>query len=238
MTKPVLLSLGIGSAGALCAGLAPLASGPGALALGWTALSCGVVSWAYAANRPEVFGKVEGRVRPLPRLLLAPYLAAFRLACRLIRVVRPLPPVDEVSPGVFVGGRVAERDLPPGTDLVIDLIAELPAPRAVRERPGYRCFPVLDGHHPGWRRMEPFLDLVEEACASDHPLLVHCESGVGRAPTAAAVLLVARGLVPDPESAVELMAKRRPRILPTRSDWAFMRRALARLAERRRRGQA
>jgi len=46
---------------------------------------------------------------------------------------------------------------------------------------------------------------------------------------AAALLLVARGLVPDPASAVELMAKRRPRIHPTRSDWDFMERAAARL---------
>ena len=230
MTKPGILSFGIGGAGLVCAALAPLARTRQAWLLAWTALSCFLVAWAYAANRPELFGKVEGRMDPVRQLVLLPYLVAFRVGCWIIARVRRLAPVDQVSPGLYVGGRIDARAIPHEVDLVIDLIAELPAPRDVRERAGYRCFPVLDGHHP--RDLDAFLDLVVETAAAERPVLIHCESGVGRAPSAAAVLLVARGLVPDPESAVELMAKRRPRIHPTRSDWEFMRRAHARLRER------
>ena len=228
MTKPRVLALGIGVAGAMCAvGVATL-SGAAVWLLAWTALSCFVVAWAYAANRPEVFGKQEdGRVRLANQLLLLPYLTAFQAACWLIRVVRPLPPVDEVASGVYVGGRLREAAIPPSVELVIDLVAEFPGARGVRSRPGYRCLPVLDGHHP--RSLDSFLCRTVEAAAAPGGVLIHCESGIGRAPTAAAVLLVARGLVPDPASAVELMAKRRPKIHPTRSDWAFMECAVARL---------
>jgi protein-tyrosine phosphatase len=228
VSKPRALALGIGIAGAACALGAATSSGVAAWLLAWTALSCFVVAWAYAANRPGVFGKREdGRVRLANQLLLLPYLAVFHAACWLIRLVRPLPPVDEVAAGVYVGGRLRESAIPPDVELVLDLVAEFPGARAVRSRPGYRCLPVLDGHHP--RSLESFLGRTEEAAAAPGGVLIHCESGVGRAPTAAAVLLVARGLVPDPASAVELIAKRRPKIHPTRSDRDFMERAVARL---------
>lgn len=230
MTKPGILSFSIGGAGLVCAALAPLARTRQAWLLAWTALSCFLVAWAYAANRPELFGKAEGRMDPLRQLVLLPYLVAFRIGCWVIAQVRRLPPVDLVAPGLYIGGRVDASAIPADVDLVIDLTAELPAPAEVRQRPGYRCFPVLDGHHP--RDLDAFLDLVVEAAAAERPVLIHCESGVGRAPTAAALLLVARGLVSDPTSAVELMAKRRSRIHPTRSDWEFMHRAHARLVER------
>jgi len=229
VSKPRALALGIGTAGAACALGAASSSGVAAWLLAWAALSCFVVAWAYTTNRPGVFGKREdGRVRLANQLLLLPYLTAFHAACWLIRVLRPLPPVDEVTSGVYVGGRLRESAIPPDVELVLDLVAEFPGARAVRGRPGYRCLPVLDGHHP--RSLESFLGRTEEAAAAAGGVLIHCESGVGRAPTAAAVLLVARGLVPDPASAVELMAKHRPQIHPTRSDWDFMERAVARLS--------
>jgi hypothetical protein len=228
VTKPRILALGIAVAGAACTVGAATLAGAAAWLLAWTALSCFVVAWAYAANRPEVFGKKQdGRVRMAHQLLLLPYLVAFRVGCWLIRVARPLPAVEEVASGIYIGGRLRQGAVPPGVQLVVDLVAEFPGARGVRSRPGYRCLPVLDGHHP--RSLEAFLDQTAEAAAARGGVLIHCESGVGRAPTAAAVLLVARGLVPDPASAVELMAKRRPKIHPTRSDWDFMQRAVARL---------
>jgi hypothetical protein len=228
VTKPRILALGIGVAGAACALWASALTGAADWLLAWTALSCFVVSWAYAANRPEVFGKkADGRIRLAHQILLLPYVAAFRGGCRLIRVVRRLPAVEEVASGVYIGGRLRHDQVPPGVELVIDLVAELPGARGVRSRPGYRSLPVLDGHHPP--SLESFLDQTAEAAGARGGVLLHCESGVGRAPTAAAVLLVARGLVPDPASALELMAKRRPEIHPTRSDRDFMERAVGRL---------
>jgi protein-tyrosine phosphatase len=227
MSKPTLLALGIGFAGFVCAALGLSVSGLGRWLGLWTALSCFAVAAAYATNRPEIFGKRDGRLAAERVLLLLPYLVAFRVACSIMRLFRRGPPWSEVAPGVYVGARVQADELPPGVDLVVDLTSELPEPAGLRRRPGYRCVPVLDGAHP--RDEEAFLEILGEVALHPGGVLFHCESGRGRAPTAAALALMARGLVEDRAAALELVRKGRPEATPTRSDVAFIDRIAARL---------
>jgi len=227
MTKPQKLCLWIGVA-ALCCALGALGLGglPGAL-LGWTALSCGLASLAYARNRPDLYGKRAGRLAVPRVLLLLPFLVAFWTGCWLIRQVRHVPDLDHVAPGLYVGGRIRPSRLPPDVRLIVDLTSEYNEPRALRSHPGYRCLPLLDGHVPPDEAA--CLALLEEMAANPGAVFVHCESGVGRAPTLAALLLIRRGVVPDAASAVERLAKQRPGIHPTRSDFAFLERLTPRL---------
>lgn len=220
MTKPVKLTLGIGAAGAVC--LAAAASSGGAVRwlLFWAALSCFVAAAAYAWNRPDVFGKVDGRLSAWRSLVAGPYLAAFWLACTGMRAWRRLPPVTEVAPGIWVGGRIRKADLPPDIELVVDLVAEFPEPWGVRSHPGYRCLPVLDGAHPADE--EAFRALLREVESAQGAVLFHCDSGIGRAPTAAIAALLERGIVSEPGVALELIRKSRPRAHPTRTDLAFI----------------
>jgi protein-tyrosine phosphatase len=60
-------------------------------------------------------------------------------------------------------------------------------------------------------------------------VLFHCESGRGRAPTAAALALIARGVASDPPAALELVRKGRPSAAPTRVDLEFIERIAKRL---------
>ena len=60
-------------------------------------------------------------------------------------------------------------------------------------------------------------------------VLVHCDSGRGRAPTMAAAILIARGLALDVASALAVVRERRPVSSPTRVDVAFLERVLPRL---------
>ena len=62
------------------------------------------------------------------------------------------------------------------------------------------------------------------------PLYLHCISGRGRAPTAAAAVLLARGTVRDVSSAIELVKKGRPATSLTGTDVAFLERVAPRLA--------
>jgi len=227
MTKPMKLVVGIGFAGFVCGGLALAIPTPFAWLLAWTALSCFGVAAAYATNWPGVFGKRDGRLSPFRTLLLAPYLLAFRIACLVMRARRKAPVWSEVAPGLYVGARLSGDQLPAGVDYIVDLTCEYSEPAALRELPGYRCVPVLDGAHPPDE--EGFTALLAELGAAQGGVLFHCESGKGRAPTAAALTLIARGIVSDPESAVELISKGRPSAAPTRSDFGFMRRVCARL---------
>jgi hypothetical protein len=227
MMKPAWIALGIAAAGAICALVGVLASGwPRALAW-WTAAACFAVSLAYATNRPGIFGKRNGRLAPLRVLLLLPYVVAFRIACEIVRWLRIAPSWEAVAPGLYVGARVDPSDLPPNLELIVDLTCEIGEPARVRSHPGYRCVPVLDGAAPP--DDEAFLHLLDEVRAASGGVLIHCESGRGRAPTAAALALIARGLASDPLCALDLVRKGRPSAAPTRVDLEFIDRIAARL---------
>jgi protein-tyrosine phosphatase len=103
---------------------------------------------------------------------------------------------------------------------VVDLVAEYPAHPAIRRLPGYRSLPVLDGAAPPDR--DVVLRLLRDLAATDSDVLVHCDSGRGRAPTFAAALLMARGLAADSTAALRMIRARRPVSAPTRVDLVFL----------------
>jgi hypothetical protein len=229
MTKPQRLALGIGCAGVISAGIASRATALSVVVTWWwIALACALVAGAYALNLPEVFGKRDGKLSIWHGLVLLPYLVALRIACALMRWWRRLPVLSPVVPGVYVGGRLRLGDLPPDTALIIDLTCEFSEPLAVRAHPGYRCHPVLDGAAPA--KDQPFLTLLDEVARVPGAVVIHCESGKGRAPSVAALALIARRLAPDLETALALVRAGRPWAAPTEVDYRFMRRIAAQLA--------
>jgi protein-tyrosine phosphatase len=220
VTKPAKIAAGIGVAALGCGLVALVTSGIVRVAAVWTTVACVIACVAYVRNRPAWLGKQDGRLGPRAILVL-PYLVAFRIACAIMRRARPADGPTQVAPGVWVGGRVAAASLPPHTGYVVDLVAEYPADPAVRALRGYRSLPVLDGGYPA--SMPAFLSMMAElARARDGAVVVHCDSGRGRAPTIAAALLVARGLVPDVRAALDAIRAVRPVVAPTRSDRAFL----------------
>jgi protein-tyrosine phosphatase len=208
LTKPRKLAVGIGVATLACALLAAIASPPTSYVLAWTTLSCAIATVGYLANLPGVYGKREGRLVPWRSLPSAVFLLAFATACTLVRRWRRNPRLSEIRPGLWVGGRLRPQDLPPDTGAIVDLVAEFPEPRAIREHPGYRFLPVLDGHVPA--SAGPVLSLIEELADPDRTVVVHCDSGMGRAPTFAALLLLRRGQASDLPAAIEQIRRARP----------------------------
>ena len=218
-----MIALGIGVAGACCAVAAMASTGAARVAWAWTSASCAVATAAYLANRPWWLGKRDGRLTPRA-LLILPYLVAFRIACALIRRWRGPDAPSLISAGLWVGGHLDAHSFPPGIGHVVDLVAEYPAPAWARALPGYRNLPILDGAEPPSR--QAFLDVVRDLRDVSGSVLVHCDSGRGRAPTMAAALLIARRLAPDVDSALALVRARRPVSSPTRVDVAFLRAVL------------
>jgi rhodanese/phosphatase family protein len=222
VTKPAKIGVGIGVAALACALLAVATGGLARVAWAWTAVACGVACGAYVANRPAWLGKRRGRLSP-SALVLGPYLVAFRVACAIMRRWREPETPTHVAPGLWVAGRVRDGDVPAGVTHVVDLVAEYSATPGVRRRAGYRSLPVLDGGVPA--DVDAFVALVRELVVADGDVLVHCDSGRGRAPTMAAALLIARGLAADAGEAIAVVCSRRPVAAPTRSDRAFLARA-------------
>jgi hypothetical protein len=229
MSKPTILAAGIGAAGVVCAGLGALVPGPWAWLAWWVALSCALASAAYLCNQPAILAKRNGRLVWWRALPLLPYLLAYRIGCAIRRRRRRGRSAwDEITPGLYVGGWVQAAELPPGVGLVVDLTSEWSAPAAVRARAGYRSLPVLDGATP--HDEEQFLELLGEIAPVTTSVYIHCESGEGRAPTAGALALLVRGVVQDPDAAIELVLKNRPGAHLTRSDLRFIRSMAGRIA--------
>jgi protein-tyrosine phosphatase len=226
VTKPNQLALGIGAAGCSCGIVAGLVAFPVDWLLAWTAFSCFLATGAYLGNRPEVLGKSQGRISALRALPALPYLVAMRIACALMRRHRRFPPLSRVTDDLWVGGRCGLSDLPGRVGLVVDLTAESSAPAPIRVLPGYRNLPVLDGAVPADE--DAVLALLDEIAAAPGAVVVHCDSGVGRAPTLAALALLRLGVASDVEHALALVKESRPMARPTSVDRSF----LARLALR------
>jgi hypothetical protein len=222
VTKPTAVGSGVAVAAAACLALAATTSGLPRLWWTWTTIACVIAATAYLRNRPAWLGKRDGRWswRTLPVL---PYLVAFRIACLLMRWWRGGDAPTEVAPGLWVGGRIA-GPLPPGVGHVVDLVAEYPEAHGIRTRPGYRGLPTLDGGFPP--RLDEFLVLVDELATARGGVLVHCDSGRGRAPTLAAAVLIARGEAHDVDGAIDRVRRARPVAHPTRSDRMFLATAL------------
>jgi len=227
MSKPRILALAIAAAG--LAALLGAAASESALrwALAWIGLACGAASFAYLTNQPAWIGKRGGRLIWWRTLALAPYVLAYGIAARVRRARRRYASWNEIAPGVYVGARVPASELPPGTEWVVDLTAEIPEIAELRERAGYRSLPVLDGAYPPDE--ERFLGLLEELSDAPGGIYIHCISGRGRAPTAAAALLIARGIAPDAASAFEIVRKGRSVAAPTDTDVRFVERISTRL---------
>jgi hypothetical protein len=228
--KPTKIAIGIAAAALVCAGLAAATHGVVRGLAAWTAIASAVASLAYVLNRPQWLGKRGGLVSARA-LVVLPYLVAFRIACRLMAWWRGPDRPTRVAPGLWVSGRIGTATLPPGVTTVVDLVAEYGAERGVRRLAGYRCLPVLDGGFPA--DLDEASALVCELAAPETgDVLVHCDSGRGRAPTFAAAILVARGLASDATDALELVRIRRPVAAPTRSDLAFLAAILPRVRAR------
>jgi Protein-tyrosine phosphatase len=227
MTKPHALALGIGTAGLVSGAATFVAPFPFDWMLGWMALSCLLAAGAYIANRPDLLGKRNGRIAPLRGLPVLPYLTAIRIGCEAMRRVRRFPALSPVAHDLWVGGRCAVADLPPRLGLLVDLTAESSAPAPLRALPCYRNLPVLDGSVPPDEAA--VLALLDEIAATRGAIVIHCDSGVGRAPTFAALALLRRGVAPDLAGALALVAKGRPMAHPTAVDRHFAERLAPRL---------
>ena len=167
--------------------------------LAWSGLGFGVMAAAYVLQKPGVFGKhADGTLAWGPCVLLLPYLLLTWLLWYCQTRFSREAVCDEVAPGLWVGRRAAEKDLPPGVTLIVDLTSEFGEPRGVRTGRTYLCLPALDNAAPDG---EGFAKAVRKATGWDGAVYVHCALGHGRSALVAAAVLVTRGLAGGPEEA-------------------------------------
>lgn len=177
------------------------------LVLLWPAFSCALLSWAYFRSQPAVFGKRSDGTIPLrTATLLFPYLAANWTLWHVHRWIVRETARHELLPGVWIGRRLLAHELPAEFDQVIDLTCEFPEPDAIRSRPRYRCFPILDG---GVAPVSTLLEMLREIDPQQGSVYIHCAGGKGRTGLVAAVLALVRGEAANADEAIEFARRRR-----------------------------
>ena len=198
------------------------------------ALSLVLVAVAYFGAGPRLlFKRTSGRRHPLAWLVHWPYFALTAFSYRLLRFfARREGAYVEVAPNVFLGCRLTSREARRaevrGWVAVLDLAAELPEPRSLRELTNYRSLPVLDATAMSLEQLRDAVEWLKRHAASG-PVYVHCAIGHGRSALVVAAYLVAIGLTADAKTAVKQLRQLRPGVRLNRPQ----RRALAQFAEER-----
>ena len=163
---------------------------------------------------PHVFHKRGGRLHPVTRIGLGPYLVGGWLTFPHYR--RTAPPWVDVTPGLVFGRRLndaeARAQIERGVRAVLDLTGECEAPPAFRAI-AYRNIPILDLTIPTPRQFADAVDFIRAHATDGQKVYLHCKLGRSRSAAVAAAYLIAEGIAKDAEEAVALVRKARPEIV-------------------------
>jgi protein-tyrosine phosphatase len=189
----------------------------------WPGVSFLLVGAAYAGLGPRVFGKrPDGRMAGWDVLLLLPFLLLTWGVWHLWRLLSREPCWNEVRPRLSIGRRTLPHEMPPGVDMVVDLTAEFPEPRGVRQGREYVCLPILDNTAPDESSLRR---LVERVVAWPGVVLVHCANGHRRSGLVVAAVLLARGEAADAAEAIKIVKAARPGVRLKKAQRELLQRA-------------
>jgi YegS/Rv2252/BmrU family lipid kinase len=142
------------------------------------------------------------------------------LVDRVVRFFRgaPVHKYSEIAPGLLIGGQHTERGTQAmadrGVTASINLRSESDDARLNRALGRHLHLPVIDGMEPTQEQLKEGVDFITQEIEDGGAVYVHCNLGIGRAPTLAAAYLMSTG-VSLPE-AWERIREKRPFVRPTR----------------------
>ena len=174
----------------------------------WPGVSFFLVGFCYAGLGPGLFGKrADGRMHWFSLLILLPYLLLAWGTWHVRRWLVRKPALHQVRPGLYIGRRLLNGELPPDIAVVVDLTAEFPAAREMRQRTRYIACPCLDAMIPGEERVRELVELLLE---EKEPILIHCANGHGRSAMLVAAVLMGRGEFSSVEETEKFLQSIRP----------------------------
>lgn len=184
----------------------------GALLL-WPALALAIVASAYFGLGPIIFHKADGQLHWSARLVLAPCLLGQQLSLRYYR--RQCRPWDEVTPEVWIGRMLNDREAAEairlGVTAVLDLTAEFSEPKAFRALV-YRNIPILDLTAPSLDQLREMAMFIDEESRKG-VVYIHCKIGYSRTAGAAAAYLLQTGKAAGASEAIDMLRQIRPSIV-------------------------
>lgn len=189
-----------------------IAPWPLKLLLGWAAASFFVVSSAYWLNSASIFRKrSDGSLPWYSRWLFVPFLAAVGWYNHWARQRDKVPPLQQVSSGLFLGARLTQADLPlvqqHNIRAVLDVTAEFAALDELADLSSihYLNIPVLDHAVPKPEQLQQAVNWLAQQRAAGRKVLVHCALGRGRSVLLLAAFLLSRHNSHNAEQAIALI---------------------------------
>jgi protein-tyrosine phosphatase len=184
----------------------------GALLL-WPVIALGIVATAYFGVGPIIFRKQDGKIPLSTRFVLGPCLIGQYLSLLYYR--RQCRPWDEVTPRIWIGGklgrRAASEAVRSGVTSVLDLTAEFSEAQPFREI-DYRNIPILDLTAPAPEQLREMAEFIDERSRRGI-VYVHCKIGYSRSAAAIAAYLIMSGKANTAAEAFALIRRARPSIV-------------------------
>jgi hypothetical protein len=212
VTKNQLVGLYYSTAAVLLVALAPI-FWPFSALLFWPSLSLAIVACAYFGYGPGIFRKTNGTLPRSTRFVLGPCLLGQYLS--LLHYRRQCRPWDKISPNVWIGRKLSNREaegaLRSGVTAVLDLSAESSEAKAFRAV-SYRNIPILDLTAPLLEQLWGMGKFIAEHSETGI-VYVHCKIGYSRSAAAVAAYLMIHGKVSDAEEAITMIRQARPSIV-------------------------
>ncbi|OOE35344.1 hypothetical protein BZG05_04735 [Salinivibrio kushneri] len=157
------------------------------LLFAWCAAAFFAVSIAYWRNQPRLFRKRQsGQLPRISQWMFAPFFAFTHLYNRWARKRDITPPVQQVAPGLYVGARLTDKDIPDlqaqGIDGILDVTAEFESIDRFTQSQAvsYLSVPVLDHAYPSRSQLMRALQWLHQQRQAEHKVVVHCALGRGR----------------------------------------------------------
>jgi membrane-associated phospholipid phosphatase len=189
----------------------------------WPAASVAIVAGAYFGFYGAITRKSCGRVPPVARLILAPWLAGQKLSLLYYR--RHAAPWNEVVPRVWMGRQLTRREaaqaIARGATAVLDLTGEFSEAGSLLSL-NYLNLPVLDLTAPTPAQLRAAIDFIN-AHRRAGAVLVHCKIGYSRSAAVIGCWLLDTGLAATPGQAVARMRDARPTLVVRREAWRALR---------------
>ena len=179
----------------------------------WPGVALGIVALAYFWIGALVFCKRNGRLSLGTKVLLGPLL--FGQYFSLLYYRRQCRPWDAVTPQVWIGRKLNEREarraVQLGVTAVLDLSAEFSEARPFRSLI-YNNIPILDLTAPTPLQLSEIMEFLDEH-SPDGIVYVHCKIGYSRSAAAVAAYLLGTGRAASVQSALAMIRNSRPSII-------------------------
>lgn len=176
----------------------------------WCGISFLILGIAYAGLGAVVFGKQKnGKIHIISLGLMFPYFLLTWVIWHIQRLISQEDCCNQIIPGIWLGRRPLDYELPLNISLIVDLTAEFPEPPNIISGKTYICIPTLDTQIPN---KYIFNKLIQTIANWEGNVYIHCALGHGRSATVVAGVLIAKRLVNNLEEAEKLLKAARPGI--------------------------